>query len=98
MIFREIFAKAILSTSQIYDHALNPYEGCGHSCGYCYAVFVKRFTGHKEKWYKFIDLKINVPELLAKENKRKRMGRVWVSGVCDPYQATEKGTSLPDRV
>jgi DNA repair photolyase len=48
---------------------------------------MRRFTGHKEKWCEFVDIKVNAPELLAREIKRKRMGRVWVSGVCDPYQA-----------
>jgi DNA repair photolyase len=94
MIVREIFSKAILSKSQIYDYAINPYVGCSHSCRYCYAAFMKRFTGHKEKWGEFVDVKINAPELLAKEIKRKRMGRVWVSGVCDPYQAAEKKYKL----
>jgi len=97
MIVREIFAKSILSKSQIYDYAINPYVGCSHSCRYCYAAFMRRFTGHKEKWGEFVDIKVNAPELLAREIKRKRMGRVWVSGVCDPYQATEKRYKLTRR-
>ena len=79
------------------DYAINPYVGCSHSCRYCYAAFMKRFTGHKEKWGEFVDVKINAPELLAKEIKKKRMGRVWVSGVCDPYQAAEKRYKLTRR-
>jgi DNA repair photolyase len=90
MKIREIKAKSILSHSQVYDYALNPYVGCQHSCVYCYAKFMKRFTGHKEVWGDFVDVKINAPELLASEVKRKRAGRVWVSGVCDPYQPLEK--------
>lgn len=97
MIVREIFAKSVLSKSQIYDYAINSYVGCSHSCRYCYAAFMRRFTGHKEKWGEFVDIKINVPELLAREIKRKRMGRVWVSGVCDPYQAAEKRYKLTAR-
>ena len=94
MIVREIFSKAVLSKSQIYDYALNPYVGCSHSCRYCYAAFMRRFTGHKEKWGEFVDVKINAPELLAREIKKKRMSRVWISGVCDPYQAAEKKYKL----
>lgn len=86
----EIKAKSILSKSQVYDYALNPYVGCAHECVYCYAKFMKMFTGHKEKWGAFVDVKINAPELLAHEVKRKKTGRVWVSGVCDPYQPLEK--------
>ncbi len=90
MIIREKIAKGILSKSQIYDYALNPYTGCGHRCVYCYAAFMKRFTGHRERWGEFVDVKINAPELLEKEAARKRRGRVWVSGVCAPYQPLEK--------
>lgn len=94
MIVQEIIAKSVLSKSQIYDYAINPYVGCSHSCRYCYAAFMRRFTGHKEKWGEFVDVKINAPELLAKEIKRKQLGRVWVSGVCDPYQVVEKRYEL----
>lgn len=86
----EIKAKSILSKSAIYDYALNPYVGCEHECIYCYARFMKRFTGHKEKWGSFVDVKINASELLAKEVKKKKLGNVWISGVCDPYQPLEK--------
>lgn len=90
MKIREIKAKSILSKSQVYDYALNPYVGCQHGCVYCYAKFMKRFTGHREKWGEFVDVKINAPELLAYEVKRKKVGRVWISGVCDPYQPLER--------
>ena len=97
MIVKEILSKSILSKSQIYDYAVNPYIGCTHSCAYCYATYMKRFTGHKEKWGDFVDIKINAPELLAKEIKNKRMGTVWVSGVCDPYQPLEEQYQLTKR-
>jgi DNA repair photolyase len=50
---------------------------------------MKRFTGHKEPWGDFVDVKINAPDLLSKEIKKKKMGTVWVSGVCDSYQPLE---------
>jgi DNA repair photolyase len=90
MIVKEIEAKTILSKSQIYDYALNAYVGCQHECLYCYAKFMKRFTGHREPWGAFVDVKINAAELLAREVRRKRKGRVWISGVCDAYQPLEK--------
>src|SRR5574340_406657 len=93
----EIKAKAILSKSQVYDYALNAYVGCQHACVYCYARFMKRFTGHTEAWGDFVDVKINAPELLAKEIKKKKVGRVWVSGVCDAYQPLEKRYKLTRR-
>jgi len=97
MKIREIKAKSILSKSQVYDYALNPYVGCQHGCVYCYAKFMKRFTGHRERWGEFVDIKINAPELLAQEVKRKKVGRVWISGVCDPYQPVEKRYMLTKR-
>ncbi|HUK99849.1 MAG TPA: radical SAM protein [Nitrospirota bacterium] len=90
MEIREILAKSILSKSQIYQYALNPYVGCQHDCQYCYAKYMRRFTGHEERWGDFVDVKINAPELLAQEVKRKKPGRVWISGVCDPYQPLEE--------
>lgn len=33
------------------------YIGCPHACKYCYASFMKRFTGHQEDWGSFIDIK-----------------------------------------
>jgi DNA repair photolyase len=89
MIINEIQAKAILSASQIYDYALNPYTGCEHACSYCYARFMKRFSGHKEPWGDFVDVKSNAADLLERELTRKKRGTVWVSGVCDPYQPLE---------
>ena len=93
----EIQAKTILSASQIYPYALNPYVGCQHGCSYCYARFMKRFTGHREPWGDFVDVKINAPGLLEKEIGKKKPGEVWVSGVCDPYQPLEARYRLTRR-
>jgi len=85
----EIKSKTILSASKIYDYVINPYVGCQHGCTYCYARFMKRFSGHLEPWGLFADVKINAPELLRKEITKKKRGRVWMSGLCDPYQPLE---------
>jgi len=97
MIIKEIQAKNILSKSQVYDYALNAYVGCQHACVYCYAKFMKRFTGHPEPWGDFVDVKINAAELLGGEVKKKKIGRVWISGVCDAYQPVEKKYQLTRR-
>jgi DNA repair photolyase len=89
MIIREIAVKSILSKSKIYEYVVNPYIGCQHACSYCYARFMKRFTGHREFWGEFVDVKVNAPDLLQQEIMRKKKGGVWVSGVCDPYQPLE---------
>ncbi len=94
MIVREIYARSILSKSKVFDYTINPYVGCQHSCTYCYARFMKRTTGHKEPWGEFVDLKVNAPDLLRREVTKKPRGRVWISGVCDPYQQLEEKYEL----
>ena len=89
MIVQETQPKTILSISKVYPYVINPYTGCQHGCSYCYARFMKRFTGHREPWGQFVDVKVNAPNLLRQEITKKKPGRVWVSGVCDPYQLLE---------
>ncbi|HUW22215.1 MAG TPA: radical SAM protein [Candidatus Bathyarchaeia archaeon] len=89
MIVKEIQSKTILSVSKVYQYDLNPYTGCQHGCSYCYARFMKRFTGHREPWGQFVDVKVNAPDLLRLEITKKKPGKVWISGVCDPYQPLE---------
>lgn len=97
VIIKEIQAKSVLSVSKVYDYVINPYVGCQHGCSYCYARFMKRFTGHKEPWGEFVDVKVNAPDLLQTEIAMKRPGRTWVSGVCDPYQPLEARYRLTRR-
>jgi len=97
MILREICTRSILSKSQVFDYVVNPYVGCQHGCAYCYARFMKRFTGHREQWGEFVDVKINAPDLLKHEIDKRPPGRVWVSGVCDPYQPLETAYELTRR-
>lgn len=94
MTIQEIRVKSILSKSKVFDYTINPYVGCQHGCFYCYARFIKRFTGHKEKWGEFVDVKINAPEVLIREIKKRKKGTVWISGICDPYQPLEKKYEL----
>lgn len=94
MIINEIKVKSILSKSKVYDWVINPYVGCQHACTYCYARFMKRFSGHKEPWGAFVDVKINAAELLRTEITKRKRGKVWVSGVCDPYQPLEAKYAL----
>ena len=94
MIVKEVQAKTLLSRSKVFDYTINPYVGCEHGCTYCYARFMKRFTGHKEAWGEFVDVKVNAASLLEREVKRKPVGKVWMSGICDPYQPIEKKYEL----
>jgi len=58
---------------------------------------MKRFSAHREPWGEFVDVKINAPDLLSVEIIKKRRGKVWVSGVCDPYQPLEEKYKLTRR-
>jgi len=96
---REIFSKSVLTKTAItsFDYCINPYVGCGHGCRYCYASFMKRFTGHREPWGEFIDVKVNASQLLRKQLKRARQGVVALSTVTDPYQPLERKYELTRR-
>jgi DNA repair photolyase len=92
MFINEVKCKSILSKSGIshIDYAINPYYGCAHKCQYCYAVFMKKFTGHTEPWGDFVDIKTNAPEVLARQLARlSKRSRISFSTVCDPYQPLE---------
>ncbi len=94
MIVKEVHSKSILSASKIYDYVINPYVGCQHSCQYCYARFIKKFTGHTEPWGQFVDIKTNAVDLLQVEVRKKKRAKVWISGLCDPYQPLESEYKL----
>jgi len=96
---REILSKTILTKTAIssFDYCINPYVGCGHGCRYCYASFMKRFTGHQEPWGEFVDVKLNAPHLLRRQLKRAKRGTVALSTVTDPYQPLEKTYQLTRR-
>ena len=86
---REVECKSVLNKSGLADYAVNCYAGCEHGCVYCYARFATRFSHPGEVWGSFVDVKVNAPQVLAKEARRKRVGRVFVSSVCDGWQPSE---------
>lgn len=95
---RETFCRSILSPSKLprCDYVINPYIGCSHGCVWCYARFMKKYTGHDyEDWGSFVDVKINAPEVLIRDIKRlrykdiKRKPTIFLSSVCDAYQPIE---------
>jgi len=59
VVIKRIQVKDVMtkSNSPIGGYCVNPYVGCTHGCKYCYASFMKRFTGHTEEWGSFIDVK-----------------------------------------
>ncbi|MGF7117654.1 radical SAM protein [Methanobacterium oryzae] len=100
MKIREIEAKSILSKTEIpiADYVINPYIGCIHSCIFCYARFMKRFTGHQEDWGKFLDVKINASNLVPKNNSKYEGKYIFLSSVTDPYLPLERKYELTRRI
>lgn len=90
----EITCKTALSKSLLpgLDYSLNPYRGCQHKCAYCYVPNVLRIK--REDWGCFVDVRTNMPNVLAKELKNKKPGVVGISTVTDPYQPVEKKYQL----
>ncbi len=85
---REVSCRTALSPSGLEaDYALNPYRGCSHGCEYCYSPFVIR---EEREWGSFVDVKRNIPKVLAKELKNKTKGIVRLGSVTDPYQKVEE--------
>jgi DNA repair photolyase len=86
---REVECRSVLNKSGLSDYAVNCYAGCEHGCVYCYARFVTRFSHPGEPWGSFVDVKVNAPDVLAREARRKRVGRVFMGSVCDDWQPRE---------
>lgn len=81
---KDIITKSNLPAS---DYSVNPYTGCEHACKYCYACFMKRFTGHSENWGEFVDVKY----WDKIKNPQKYSGKeLFIGSVTDPYQPCEK--------
>jgi DNA repair photolyase len=94
----EIKAKSIITKSGLNcDYVINPYIGCMHGCIYCYARFMKRFTGHKERWGEFVDAKINAPDLIKNPDKYKGK-EIFFSSVTDPYHPPEARYKLTRKI
>ena len=98
-VIREIQVKGALTPSRIpgIDYSLNPYLGCAFGCSYCYADFMRKYSGHTEPWGGFVDAKANVADCLARELRRKKPGHVSLSLVTDPYQPAERRFGLTRR-
>ncbi|MER2149723.1 MAG: radical SAM protein, partial [Ruminococcus sp.] len=85
----EVETKNIMTKSSlpVGGYSVNPYVGCTHACKYCYASFMKRFTGHTEDWGTFLDVKywqtIKNPEKYASQ-------RVVIGSVTDGYNPQEE--------
>jgi len=66
---------------------INPYQGCGHRCGYCYATYE-----WSPEFYNRIYAKSNVAQVLEKQLKSRKyqsIDSVMISSATDAYQPAE---------
>ena len=75
ILIREVETKNIMTKSSlpVGGYSVNPYVGCTHACKYCYASFMKRFTGHTEEWGTFLDVKHLIRHRSGSECWRSRL-------------------------
>lgn len=99
LIVREVYVRRGLVKSGLpeYDYALNPYVGCQHGCIYCYAVDFTRGEPARN-WGRVVYVKVNLPEVVAREVKVLKPGVVGLSTITDPYQPIESRYRLSRRL
>lgn len=88
VVIKEKKVDTILTKSNlpIAGYSINTYVGCPFGCEYCYATFMKRFTGHKEDWGMFLDVKM----WDKIKNPEKYKGKTMIVGsVTDGYNYFE---------
>lgn len=84
------FAKTKLG----FGYALNPYRGCAHACVYCYSPYVLH---EAREWGTFVEVKQNLPELVARELRKVGREVIGIGTVTDPYQPIEKDFRITRR-
>lgn len=88
-IINEIDVRSIMTKSSlpVGGYSVNPYVGCPHACKYCYASFMKRFTGHVEPWGTFLDIKSWKPIACPQKYDGQR---IVIGSVTDGYNPYEE--------
>jgi len=83
-------SKSIIHPFKVKQHnglTINPYQGCQHRCGYCYATYE-----WSPDFYDKVYIKSNAPEVLDNQLrswKYDTIGPVMISSATDPYQPAE---------
>ena len=101
---RKIEVKSILNKHKkrddwfLDDYSINPYEGCSFNCIYCYI----RGSKYGENMQKTLSVKINAPEILEKQLKRRankrEYGIILISSSTEAYLPVEKELKLTRRL
>jgi len=100
MEIREVKISRILNPTSIDlgEYVINPFLGCELGCLYCY-VRSNRVVSRKDKpWGDYVDIRINAPEQLEKELKKKKPKTVLLGSTTECFQPLEKKCQLTRRL
>jgi len=92
---QEIEARSILTPQKMgslsggYDYSLNPYAGCAFGCSYCYVPKFPNAKHEYKEWGKWVEVKVNAPELIVKDRLKIFGSKIFFSSATDPYQYLE---------
>jgi DNA repair photolyase len=85
-----------------FNWTINPYRGCTHRCGYCFARSTHTYLDMNagSDFDTKIVVKVNAPELLKKELRAKRWKgeHIAMGTATDPYQRAEGRYKLMPRI
>jgi len=93
---REIQCEKALAPSRITlgEYVINPYRGCGYGCRYCYVQKNKGIQKRNELWGTFVDVKVNIGEVLNRELSSRRVSSVLIGSTTEVYQPCEEQYQL----
>ena len=93
---RQILVDRLLVPEGNGQYYINPYVGCMIGCDFCFVADRAHLSRELEglprlPWGRWLDVKVNAPEVLAREVRQFPPGPVRVSPVLtDPYQPAER--------
>ena len=98
--FRKVKISRILNPTSIGlgEYVINPFMGCEYSCLYCYVRSNKVISKRPGEWGKYVDVRINAPELLEKELSSKKPKCVLLGSTTDCFQPAEKKYEVTKKI
>ncbi|OGL44302.1 MAG: hypothetical protein A2161_22505 [Candidatus Schekmanbacteria bacterium RBG_13_48_7] len=80
------------------EYVINPYFGCEFACLYCYARSNRLAQRKNKPWGRYVDIRINAPELLEKEIAVKKPKTVLLGSTTECFQAVEKKYCISGKI
>jgi len=98
--YKEVKIERVLNPTSIDlgEYVINPYMGCEYACLYCYVRSNSVVRKKNLQWGKFVNIRINTPELLEKEISEKKPGSVLLGSTTECFQPIEKKYKITGKV